>query len=95
VFISWSGNESQSVASSLRKFLKRICTAADPWMSHDDLEAGALWQYQLMKELQSTHFGIICINRTNLNSPWLHFEAGALAKTLDSSAVFPYLVGLP
>lgn len=95
VFISWSGNESQFVASHLRTLLKRICAATDPWISHDDLAAGALWPSELMKQLQTTYFGVICINRTNLHSPWLHFEAGALAKTLDSSAVFPYLIDVP
>ena len=95
VFISWSGNESQYVASHLRTLIKRICVAADPWMSNDDLAAGTLWPYTLMTQLQSTHFGIICVDRANLNSPWLHFEAGALAKSLDNSAVLPYLKGLP
>jgi tetratricopeptide (TPR) repeat protein len=92
VFISWSGNESLFVASRLRTLLKRVCAGAEPWISNDDLTAGALWPAVLMKQLQSTHFGIICVNRANLNSAWLHFEAGALAKSMDSSAVFPYLI---
>lgn len=95
VFISWSGNESQFVASRLRTLLKRLCAGAEPWTSKDDLTAGALWPPVLMKQLQSTHFGIICVNRSNLNSTWLHFEAGALAKSMDSSAVFPYLIDVP
>lgn len=95
VFISWAGNESQFVAARLRTLLKRICAGAEPWNSHDDLTAGALWPAVLMKQLQSTHFGIICVNRANLNSAWLHFEAGALAKSMDSSAVFPYLIDVP
>jgi len=95
VFISWSGNESQFVASHLRTLLKRICAATEPWISKDDLPAGALWPFELMKQLQSTYFGVICVNRANLHSPWLHFEAGALAKSLASSAVFPYLIDVP
>jgi TIR domain len=95
VFISWSGNESQFVASQLRKLLKRLCSAAEPWISHDDLSAGTVWQFEILKQLQSTYFGIICVNRENMNSPWLHFEAGALAKSLDTTSVFPYLIGLP
>jgi hypothetical protein len=95
IFISWSGNESQFVASRLRTLLKRICAGAEPWTSKDDLSAGALWPSVLMEQLQSTHFGIICVNRNNLNSAWLHFEAGALAKSMDSSAVFPYLIDVP
>ncbi|HYG79116.1 MAG TPA: toll/interleukin-1 receptor domain-containing protein [Pyrinomonadaceae bacterium] len=95
VFISWSGNESQFVASRLRKLLKRICAGAEPWTSKDDLSAGALWPSVLMEQLKSTHFGIVCVNRANLGSAWLHFEAGALAKSMDASAVFPYLIDVP
>jgi tetratricopeptide (TPR) repeat protein len=95
VFISWSDNHSQFVASKLAELLKLTCTAAEPWVSNRDLAAGTVWTFELIKQLQATHFGIICVNRNNLNSPWLHFEAGALAKSLDASAVFPYLIGCP
>jgi tetratricopeptide (TPR) repeat protein len=95
VFISWSGNESQFVASRLQDFLKLICTAAEPWVSNKDLAPGVVWPLELFKQLQATYFGVICVNRSNLNSLWLHFEAGVLAKSLDSSAVFPYLIDCP
>lgn len=95
VFLSWSGNQSQFVASHLGELLKLTCPAAEPWVSNNDLAAGTVWTYELIKQLQTTYFGIICVNRTNLNSSWLHFEAGALAKSLDSSAVFPYLINCP
>jgi tetratricopeptide (TPR) repeat protein len=94
VFISYSGNQSKYVASQLRTLLKRTCAAADPWTAPDDLRLGGAWHYALMTRLQSTHFGIICLDRSNLQSPWVHFEAGAIAKTLDVSAVVPYLNGV-
>jgi tetratricopeptide (TPR) repeat protein len=95
VVISWSGNQSRFVASKLQELIKLTCTAAEPWVSNNDLAAGTVWTFELIKQLQSTHFGVICIDINNLNSPWLHFEAGALAKSLDSSAVFPYLIDCP
>jgi tetratricopeptide (TPR) repeat protein len=95
VFISWSDNQSEFVASRLSEFLKLTCPAAEPWVSHRDLKPGTVWAYEMVKQLQATHFGVICVNRNNLASPWMHFEAGALAKSLDASAVFPYLIDCP
>ena len=39
-------------------------------------------------------FGIVCITSENVNSPWVLFEAGALAKSLDTSKVIPLLFDL-
>jgi tetratricopeptide (TPR) repeat protein len=94
VFLSFSGNQSKLVASHLRTLIKMTCAAADPWMSDQDLRLGGPWHYEILKQLQTTHFGIICLDRSNMRASWLHFEAGAIAKTLDESAVFPYLVGI-
>jgi hypothetical protein len=36
--------------------------------------------------------GIICVTADNQREPWLLFEAGALAKTLEDTFVCPYLI---
>jgi len=46
------------------------------------------------KELADSNFGIICVTRENVNSPWVLFEAGALAKTMQGSKVIPLLLDL-
>lgn len=44
--------------------------------------------------LDQTNFGILCLSRQNLDSPWLHFEAGALSKSLLAGRLIPYLIDL-
>lgn len=92
VFISWSGERSRAVAEALRVWLPRVIQSVRPWMSDADISAGSRWLSEVSHELDETSVGIICVTQENLNSPWLHFEAGALSKSLDQSRVCP--VGL-
>lgn len=94
VFISWSGEPSRTVALFLRSWLPDLVQAVDPWMSESDLEAGARWGEKIQKELSETSFGIVCVTPGNMFAPWLLFESGALAKTINYSYVCPYLIGL-
>jgi hypothetical protein len=63
-------------------------------MSTTDIDAGARWNRDIDKELGETTFGIICLTKTNHSSPWILFEAGALAKTIEDTFVCPYLIDL-
>jgi hypothetical protein len=63
-------------------------------MSATDIDAGARWGHRVQSELQESSFGIICLTRTNQSAPWLLFEAGALAKSIDGTFVCPYLIDL-
>jgi hypothetical protein len=92
VFISWSGERSRFVAQHLRDWLPMVIQAAKPWMSVNDIAAGMRWGVEVAGKLQDAKVGIICLTPENLHAPWLHFEAGALSKTLDDSFVCPYLV---
>ena len=94
VFISWSGQRSLYVAKALREWLPEIVQYVKPWMSHDDLQAGAKWSPEINAELSQTKFGIICLTPENQHKPWLAFEAGALAKTVDDAYVVPYLIDM-
>jgi TIR domain len=94
VFISWSGPQSKQVAEALHHYLPLMINAIQPWLSSADIEAGARWASDVAGKLQQSKVGIICLTPTNLESIWIHFEAGALAKTLDSTFVCPYLVGV-
>lgn len=66
----------------------------EPWLSHSDIEAGERWANEVAKELESSKFGIICITRENITSPWILFEAGALAKFMQEGRVIPLLLDI-
>jgi hypothetical protein len=91
VFISWSGETSGQMAAALEAWLPQVIQAIEPWMSKADIEKGARWQNEIESELQASDVGIICLTADNLSSPWIHFEAGALAKRIKESRVATYL----
>ena len=95
VFISWSGDRSKEAAKALHEWLRDIIHNLEPWMSKLDINAGARWSNEIAEQLEATKFGIICLTSDNLSKPWIMFEAGALAKTIDKDThVCPYLIGL-
>ena len=94
IFISWSGEPSLTVAHFLRDWMGNVINAATPWMSGEDIAAGALWSQEVSEALSATDIGVLCVTSRNQRSPWLNFEAGALAKALQQSRVIPYLIGL-
>lgn len=94
VFISWSGENSKAVAGVLREWLSLVFPDVSFWMSSRDIQAGQRWGNELDRELEDTAFGILCLVPGNLVAPWLLFEAGALSKSVTSSRVLPYCLGL-
>ena len=94
VFISWSGERSQIFAKALHEWLPMVLQSVAPWLSHADISAGERWADTVAKELEASDFGITCITRENMSSPWIHFEAGALAKRMQEGRVIPLLLDI-
>jgi len=94
VFISWSGERSRELAQALHGWIPLVLHNVEPWLSEADIEAGERWAEVVAKELSDSNFGIICVTRENVASPWILFEAGALAKTMQGSRVIPLLLDL-
>ncbi len=94
IFISWSGERSHLLAQALHESLPLVLHYVKPWLSQADISAGDRWAQEVAKELESSNFGIICITPENLNSAWILFEAGALAKSMQGAKVIPLLLGL-
>lgn len=94
VFISWSGTRSKAMAEALREWLPDVVQYIRPWMSAQDIGAGARWSPAIEQQLRDSPFGIICLTQTNQTAPWILFEAGALAKSVkDPTFVCPLLIG--
>lgn len=94
VFVSWSGKKSRDVARAFGEWLPLVLHAAEPFVSSKDIRAGTRWQAEIAKELDDTDFGLICVTKENQGAEWLNFEAGALAKAVNSSRVVPLAVDL-
>lgn len=94
IFLSWSGERSQKVAALLNEWLRCVVQAAQPWFSPDDIDMGSIWFTEINQQLATMNNGIVCLTRSNMTKPWILFEAGALAKGLDSSRVFVFLIDM-
>ena len=94
VFITWSGERAKIIAEALRKWLPSVIQNVEPWMSETDIRPGARWQNELNQQLEQTDFGIAVLTPETLEAPWIHYETGALAKKVNTSAVCPYLVDI-
>lgn len=94
VFVSWSGERSRAVAEALRAWLPTLVSGVKPWVSSNDIEAGARWADDLALQLKGAKCGIVCLTPENVQSPWIHFEAGAISRYLDTSLVCTYLLGM-
>ena len=93
IFISWSGNASREVANALRDWLPKVLAGkVTCFVSSQDIQRGDRGLSVIAGELDSGDFGIVVLTRENLKSPWVHFEAGALGKSLGGSKVAPLLL---
>jgi len=81
VFLCWSGKRSKNLADAVKTFLPKTMPGLkeeDVFVS-DELEKGTTWFESIIKKLWQSSAGVVCLTAENLESPWLHFEAGALA----------------
>lgn len=84
IFVSWSGDLSRKIAEILKKWIPCIIQSVEVFFSPEDIEKGDNWDRTVSTQLSECKYGIICLTSENTNAPWVNFEAGAIAKTLDS-----------
>lgn len=94
LFISWSGDDSKRLASAFRDWIPVVLQAVDPFMSSKDINLGSKWNETINSKLEKSAIGLIFVTPSNINSPWLNFESGALSKSLNvTSRVVPIVFG--
>lgn len=84
VFISWSGDYSREVAEKLSAWIPSVIQSVETFYSPNDIGKGENWSNRLSSELENCSFGIVCLTPENVSAPWIHFEAGSLAKLMNS-----------
>jgi hypothetical protein len=92
IFVSWSGDRSRTVALGLKSLVQDVFGDSVDVFISAHMDPGVVWVQQLGKELEGSDFGILCLTEDNIQSPWLLFEAGAIAKNFGAARVVPYLL---
>lgn len=95
LFISWSGETGQVIADLICEWLDKIYSNAYEMIFFSpNIEVGSLGIDDIMKALNKCKKGIFIITRERLNSPWLHFEAGAISKGDTGNSIIPLYVDI-
>lgn len=93
LFISWSGERSKKAAEGLRSLLEDTFHLPDGKVFMSSyIYPGENWAQRIGAELEQSDFGVLCLTQDNFQSPWLLFEAGAIAKKVGSARLVPYLI---
>lgn len=93
VFISWSGQQSQDVASLLRDWLPELLPRLEIWLQNKVLGLDDHWLTSMSGGIRASNAVIACVTADSLDSEWQ--SIGSL-ETSDpnSPAVIPWMVGL-
>jgi hypothetical protein len=94
IFISWSGAKSREAAELLHTWIGSVLQTSQPWMSSRQIDKGSQWFQEIADQLAETSVGLVVLTSENKEKPWIHYEAGALAKGLSTSRVATFLVDL-
>jgi tetratricopeptide (TPR) repeat protein len=89
IFLAWSGDRSRAIALAFHTWLTTIIQRAEPWVSERDIEMGQRWSEGLATKIKEARFSVLCLTPENTESPWLHFEAGALLEVMGQNRIVP------
>lgn len=85
VFISWSGDAEREVAEALREAVVAVCAGrAEAFVSSQDIPKGDRGLNVIDAQLKATDYGLVVLSAANQLRPWINYEGGALAKSLDN-----------
>ena len=109
IFLCWSGDRGLRLAQALRAYLPKFIPGLlensedrNLFVS-SDIAKGSRWFDEVEKELDKADAGLVCVTREALQSGWILFEAGALARAVrkneahraaHGSTLYTYLLGV-
>ena len=96
IFLCWSRDRGQRLAEALKEWLVGVVpgvTGRDVFFS-PDIGKGSDWFDEVRSWLAQVNAAVICLTPENVQSPWMHFEAGVVLGRVGKECVFPYLLGV-
>ncbi|CDZ56043.1 TIR domain-containing protein [Neorhizobium galegae] len=93
IFASWSGAASRDIASIFKEWLPCVLQDLEVYVSAQDIASGERWLGNVNSNLQEHSYGISIVTEANSVSPWILYEAGAIAKSLNGRLI-PILCGI-
>lgn len=94
VFLSWSGEHSRALAEAYKAWIETLPLRIETFISSKDIASGTRNAQAIHDELDSTSFGILFLTKENLGSEWIHFEAGAISKSVERGRIVPLCFGV-
>lgn len=93
IFISWSKQPANDIATYLEKLLCGIFASPNIefFISSSSITAGERFRNNIDENLENSDFGILILTKDNYGSEWIMFESGALSKKIKNSRIIPIL----
>jgi hypothetical protein len=93
ILLCWSKRRSKSIAEAWARLLPLVIKDIQPIVS-TEFQKGKDWPVLLRRDLTESRAGIVFLTPENVDAPWIHFEAGALATAVQSDGgIFTYIYG--
>jgi hypothetical protein len=94
VFISSAGEQGRKVAGAFREWLPRMLPGIDVSADTRDEKPGEAGLPALLSQLEKASLCLLFLTPQNVRSPWMYFEAGAMAGKKHGPKIVPYLAGV-
>lgn len=93
VFLCWSKARSREIAHAWESLLPTLVDVRA--VMSTEFTKGRDWWTALRQTLGAARTGVVFLTPENVSSPWLHYEAGALATAMGErdGTLFTYVVG--
>lgn len=96
IFLSWSKPKSREIALAIKRFLLGLFrNDIIIWMSSESIKFGTFSMPKIAKALRESDKCISVITESNYESPWILYEAGAIAGHKDSLEVSEKSIVVP